>query len=152
MDKNFQESITLKAGQSTAFEIPFKGNPQPKVIWTFNDGELPKDKRLETQTIHNMTTMRLAKAKRPDAGNYKLTLENPRGKTSVDIKMIVLGINKVFNLNTVTQMHMDYNNMLNEYINDIYRKILVDITVQLHLIFYFKFVYSLLFKYHYKWN
>lgn len=81
----------MKAGQSTAFEIPFKGSPQPKVIWTFNDGELPKDKRLETDTIYNMTTMRLGKAKRSDGGNYRLTLENPAGKTSVDIKMIVLG-------------------------------------------------------------
>ena len=91
VDKQFEEVVTLKRGQSTAFEIPFKGNPQPSVKWTYNEGDLPDKKRMEVQTIHNMTTVRLAKVVRSDTGEYTLTLENPVGKATLTIKMNVLG-------------------------------------------------------------
>ncbi|KAK3083483.1 hypothetical protein FSP39_023775 [Pinctada imbricata] len=90
LDKSFEEEVTLKAGQSTAFEIPFKGNPQPKATWLFNDQALPKDKRIESETIYNMSTLRIAKVKRSDVGTYKLTLENSAGKVAVAIKLNVL--------------------------------------------------------------
>ena len=61
LDKQFEEVITFKRGQSTAFEIPFKGWPQPSVKWTYNEGELPDKKRMEVETIYKMTTVRLAK-------------------------------------------------------------------------------------------
>ena len=91
VDKQFEEVITLKRGQSTAFEIPFKGQPQPSVKWTYNDGELPDKKRMEVETIRNMTTVRLAKVVRSDTGEYTLTLENTVGKATLTIKMNVLG-------------------------------------------------------------
>ncbi|KAJ8319891.1 hypothetical protein KUTeg_001478 [Tegillarca granosa] len=90
LDKQFNEELTLNAGQSTAFEIPFKGNPQPKVVWTINNEDIPEDKRIEVETINNFTTMRLFKVKRSDQGDYTLTLENPAGKVSITIKLTVL--------------------------------------------------------------
>lgn len=92
LDKQFEEEVVLKAGQSMAFEIPFKGNPQPKVTWTYNDEPLPQEKRIESETIYNMTTLRLGKVKRSDTGNYTLTLENSAGKVSITIKLTVLGM------------------------------------------------------------
>lgn len=74
------------------FEIPFKGNPQPKVIWTFNDGELPDKKRMEVQTIRNMTTIRLGKVVRSDTGTFTLVLDNPVGKATISINLTVLGM------------------------------------------------------------
>lgn len=90
LDKQFEEEVVLKAGQSTAFEIPFKGNPQPKATWTYNNEPLPQEKRIESETIYNMTTLRLGKVKRSDTGNYTLTLDNSAGKVSITIKLTVL--------------------------------------------------------------
>lgn len=84
--------ITLKRGQSTAVEVPFKGNPQPTVTWSYNDNqELPDKKRMEVQTIRNMTTCRLGKVVRTDAGQYTLKLENNVGKATLTITLNVLG-------------------------------------------------------------
>lgn len=92
LDKQFEEEVVLKAGQSTAFEISFKGNPQPKATWTYNNEPLPQEKRIESETIYNMTTLRLGKVKRSDTGNYTLTLDNSAGKVSITIKLTVLGM------------------------------------------------------------
>ena len=104
VDKQFEEAVTLKRGQSTAFEIPFKGNPQPSVKWTYNEAELPDIKRMEVETIRNMTTVRLAKVIRTDTGEYTLTLENNVGKATLTIKLNVLGELSFFKLcsNTCT--------------------------------------------------
>ena len=84
--------ITLKRGQSTAIEVPFKGNPQPVVSWVFNgDKELPDKKRMEVQTIRNMTTCRIGKVVRTDAGEYTLKLSNNVGKATLNITLNVLG-------------------------------------------------------------
>ncbi|XP_046554801.1 titin-like [Haliotis rubra] len=89
-DKRFDETIILHTGQSTAWEVPFSGNPQPKCTWLYNGGSLPDKKRIEAETIDNMTTIRLAKVIRTDTGDYTLSLENPNGKATITIKLIVL--------------------------------------------------------------
>lgn len=92
LDKKFEEVITLKRGQSTAIEIPFKGNPQPVVSWNYDgDKELPDKKRMEVQTIRNMTTCRIGKVVRTDAGEYTMKLENNVGKATLTITLNVLG-------------------------------------------------------------
>ncbi|KAH9498303.1 hypothetical protein Btru_006488 [Bulinus truncatus] len=90
VDKKYQETVVLHAGQSTAFEIPFTGNPQPKVTWTFMDGPLPDAKRMEAETIYNMTTIRLGHVIRKDSGNYTVKLENTNGIAEITIKLLVL--------------------------------------------------------------
>ena len=91
-DSKYQEVVILNAGQSTAFEIPFTGNPQPKVTWTFKDGPLPDAKRMESETIYNMTTVRLGRVVRSDRGNYTVKLENKNGTAEITINLLVLGI------------------------------------------------------------
>jgi hypothetical protein len=91
VDKKYDETIYLNAGQSTAFEVPFTGNPQPKVVWTFNDGDLPDKKRMEAETIYNMTTIRMSHVQRQDTGSYMVTLANDNGKATITIKLVVLG-------------------------------------------------------------
>lgn len=91
LDKKYDETIYLYAGQSTAFEVPFTGNPQPIVTWTFNEGDLPDKIRMETETIYNMTTIRMSHVKRTDTGSYTVTLSNDNGKAVISIKLVVLG-------------------------------------------------------------
>ena len=89
--KDMEDQLILKAGQSTAIELPFSGNPPPKVKWSYNDGPLPDVRRTKEDTGKDMTTLTLAKVIRKDAGRYKVTLENDHGKAAFSIKVIVLG-------------------------------------------------------------
>ena len=91
VDKKYDETIYLNAGQSSAFEVPFTGNPQPKVSWMFKGGDLPDKKRMEAETIYNMTTIRMSHVQRSDTGDYTVTLANDNGKATITIKLVVLG-------------------------------------------------------------
>jgi Immunoglobulin I-set domain len=86
-----KDTLTLNAGASIPLEIPFTANPQPKVTWTYNGGNLPDAKRFKTQTITCMTSITMAKVVVKDAGDYTVTLENENGKASFTTKLIVLG-------------------------------------------------------------
>lgn len=86
---DLSDTLRLKTGSSSAVEVPFAGNPQPKVTWTYNDKPL-SNKRIKTETIVNMTSMTLAKVIRNDSGPFKVTLENEHGQCSFTINLIVL--------------------------------------------------------------
>ena len=88
---DMEETMTLKAGQSTAIEIPCSGYPQPKVTWQYNKTKLPDVKRIREETIIGMTSLTLAKVIRTDSGSYTVTLENEFGQASFTVKLIVLG-------------------------------------------------------------
>ena len=85
------DEVILNAGQSTAIEVPFTGNPQPEVKWTFNGGKFTDARRIKSETIFNMTSMTMAKAQRGDAGKYEVALSNPHGSSKCTITVIVLG-------------------------------------------------------------
>ena len=57
-------------------EVPFTGNPQPKVSWRFNDENLPEQTRVTVETIYNMTALTIGRARRSDTGTYSVALEN----------------------------------------------------------------------------
>ena len=86
-----KDTITLNLGASTAIEVPFTANPQPKVTWTYNGGSLPDAKRFKSQTITCMTSMTMSKVILTDAGDYKVALENENGQATFSVKLIVLG-------------------------------------------------------------
>ena len=89
--EDMEDQLILKAGQSTAIELPFSGNPPPKVKWTYNDGPLPDRRRTKDETSKTMTSLTLAKVIRKDAGRYRVSLENEHGKANFAIKVIVIG-------------------------------------------------------------
>ena len=84
------EELILNAGQSTAIEVPFTGNPQPKITWTFNGGKYTDSRRIKDETIFNMTSLTMAKVIRKDGGKYNVAMENPYGNANVTINVIVL--------------------------------------------------------------
>ena len=81
----------MKAGSSAVIEIPFTASPQPTVTWKYKGGKLPDARRFKEDTIWGMTSMCMSKLAKSDAGEYNITLENPHGKISLNIKLIVLG-------------------------------------------------------------
>ena len=88
--EKYDEVITLKAGTSKVIEVPFTGHPQPKVTWTC-EGSPIKEKRIETETIVNMSCLRLKGAKREDKGCYTVTMESEFGSCTRNYTVIVLG-------------------------------------------------------------
>ena len=91
MDTKFKDGMTMKANTSAIIEVPFTGSPQPSVTWNYNGGPLPDIRRTFSETIYNMTALTINRAKLSDAGDYRLTLENNNGKTSITIKVKVIG-------------------------------------------------------------
>ena len=89
--ENLKDRLVLKAGSSAAIEVPFTGSPQPEVTWKYKGGKLPDARRFKVDTIIGMTSMTLAKVVRSDSGKYSLTLENPHGKASYNVEVVVLG-------------------------------------------------------------
>ena len=80
----------LKVGSAHVFELPFTGNPQPKVTWSFNDNPI-KNERFAEETIRNMTTLRMKSIQMSDAGNYTITLTSLLGISSLTIALKVIG-------------------------------------------------------------
>jgi len=91
-DHAYKDKIILKAGQSTAIEIPFAGSPQPSAEWKYKGGKLPDARRFKVDTVANMTSMTLAKVVRSDGGKYTVNLANEHGKATVQIEVVVLGL------------------------------------------------------------
>lgn len=90
--KKYDDVVVIKAGQSTAFEIPVEGYPQPKVVWQFKGEPLPKAKRYETETQSGMTSLRVKQAVREDRGVFTVSVTNEVCEVSADITLEVLDV------------------------------------------------------------
>ena len=90
-EHTYKEKIILKAGQSTAIEIPFVGSPQPSVEWKYKNGKLPDSKRFKVDTVSGLTSMTMAKVIRSDTGKYSVQLANEHGNATFEIDVTVLG-------------------------------------------------------------
>ena len=90
ISKKLEEVVVIKVGQSTMFEIPFTGHPQPSISWLFKGEELPKSKRLDVETKPTSTSLKLRNAERGDRGTYSVTAKNEVCEVSADITLDVL--------------------------------------------------------------
>lgn len=82
----------MKAGTSSALEIPMSGYPMPEVTWSYKNGRLPDSRRFETESIIGMTTMRMLKVIRSDSGNYTCHIKNEHGEATLNIKLVVTDV------------------------------------------------------------
>lgn len=67
------------------------GRPIPKSKWTKNSQALPADDNLSLSQKPEMCKLQIQKARRSDAGEYDLELENASGKINVPITIKVIG-------------------------------------------------------------
>lgn len=63
----------------------------PKSKWTKNKADLPKEDNFQFSQKPELCKMIIKKAKRSDAGEYELELENEAGKASCPITLKVIG-------------------------------------------------------------
>ena len=89
INEKLAETVVVKAGSATVFEIPFVGYPKPEVMWFFNEKDLPKNKRLQVDTVSRLTCLRLKHIEKGDSGIYTVLVKNSVGEISADIKLVV---------------------------------------------------------------
>jgi len=66
-------------------------HPVPTSKWSKNKISLGKDDNVTTSQSPEMCKIQIQKAKRSDAGEYELELENASGKIAVPITIKVIG-------------------------------------------------------------
>uniref|UniRef100_A0A1I7XRB2 non-specific serine/threonine protein kinase n=1 Tax=Heterorhabditis bacteriophora TaxID=37862 RepID=A0A1I7XRB2_HETBA len=88
------KTLTIKVGQDIEFDVPVRGEPPPKKVWTFNEKEIDSSKVKVSITITDedyRTHFVLKGASRSHAGKYQLTATNNSGTDSHAVDVIVLG-------------------------------------------------------------
>ena len=94
----------FQAGESRAIELQFTASPQPRVTWKKNGETLIETRRLKVDSIYNMTSLVLGHAEKGDAGTYSLTLNNPHGTATLNVKVTVLGESFITTISLCTSM------------------------------------------------
>lgn len=82
--------ITVKAGSVAIFEVPFTAYPTPEVSWKHGKNDLPKEKRIQEETISCVSTLRIKECRLEDAGEYIVVLTNDHGELSTTYRLTVL--------------------------------------------------------------
>lgn len=77
---------------SIVFVFVLLGHPVPTSKWTKNKANLPTDDNISMSQKPDMCKLQITKAKRSDAGEYEIELENSSGKISVPITIKVIGL------------------------------------------------------------
>ncbi len=85
-----EEDVTLKVKATHEMDLKFSGWPKPKVTWTLN-GKKITEKRIQEDTSYGSTCLKLKDAKRPDSGDYKVTVVNDLGSIEKAIHVTVIG-------------------------------------------------------------
>lgn len=104
-----QDSLTLKEGESVIMELPYTASPAPKVTWEFNGQTLVPGRRITVDVIRNMTSACIGRVETSDAGTYTVTVENPYGKMTHNIRVKVFGESDVFFRHFIYCRKLKYN-------------------------------------------
>ena len=81
----------MRAGSSTAVDVIFTAHPQPEVELVFDDGDVRDATRTRATKKQNTASVMLENVERADTGEYKLTLKNQCGTSTLALNVIVLG-------------------------------------------------------------
>lgn len=90
--KNLQKKI-IRSGQMLRMDADVKGEPAPKVTWTYNNETLKTgslENRLKIENEDYKTTFIFQKMKRADKGTYTVSARNDSGVDTVDVEVEVL--------------------------------------------------------------
>lgn len=92
IDRTNLNNVVLKVGRSHKFEVDIRGEPPPKVVWTFaDDFTLKNDDHIKIDNRDYHSDIYLNKLTRKHSGKYTITATNTSGKDSVQVDVTVLG-------------------------------------------------------------
>jgi len=91
LNSDFSDNIVVKRGQPIEMGLSYRGYPDPKASWSFNDESLQASNRVRIETTKNSrANLTITKTTRLDSGKYVLTLENECGRDTCTINVKVL--------------------------------------------------------------
>uniref|UniRef100_A0AC34GPF1 Twitchin n=1 Tax=Panagrolaimus sp. ES5 TaxID=591445 RepID=A0AC34GPF1_9BILA len=91
LDLSDLKDITVRAGETITFSIPYTGgNPKPTVDVLNGTLQIFEDDRTKIEVADNKITFTTTNAKRTDAGPYKVVVQNRFGKDVGKLKVKVL--------------------------------------------------------------
>uniref|UniRef100_A0A3Q2R3F5 Titin n=1 Tax=Fundulus heteroclitus TaxID=8078 RepID=A0A3Q2R3F5_FUNHE len=83
--------LAVRVGQNIHIELPFKGKPRPAISWLKDNLPLKESDKIRFRTTDNKTAVTVRGAKKENAGQYTLVLDNRVVKNYFDINVITLG-------------------------------------------------------------
>lgn len=88
--------LRVRAGQPISFNVNVEGEPNPKIVWQVNGASLTSSERtkIDNSKEHN-TKLNTEDSVRGDSGTYKIIATNEHGTDEAEVKVVVLGKDKV---------------------------------------------------------
>lgn len=83
--------LAVRVGQNIHIELPFKGKPRPAISWLKDNLPLKESDKIRFRTTDNKTAVTVRGAKKENAGQYTLVLDNRVIKNYFDINVTTLG-------------------------------------------------------------
>lgn len=89
LDASVKEKIVVHAGATIRIIAYVSGKPAPQISWCRDDGEVPKEAKVETTGISNSLVIK--NCKRQHQGIYTLSAKNEGGERKKAVIVEVLG-------------------------------------------------------------
>lgn len=89
LDASVKEKIVVHAGATIRIIAYVSGKPAPQISWCRDDGEVPKEAKVETTGISNSLVIK--NCKRQHQGIYTLSAKNEGGERRKAVIVEVLG-------------------------------------------------------------
>lgn len=90
IDRKALKSITVKAGQIVAFEVPVEGEPPPTCTWFKGPQELKHGGRFKIENPDYNTKFQMRQTERGDTGTYRIKAVNENGSDEATVQVTVV--------------------------------------------------------------
>lgn len=90
IDRRNLRPVTIKAGQSVAYDVDVEGEPPPRKFWLLNGQPVEMTERTVVEFQDYKTKLAVKKASRLESGTYTIVAENDSGRDEAKVEVIVL--------------------------------------------------------------
>lgn len=96
--KSTQKMYKVNKTDDVEVTVKFAASPKPSDEWTVNGNVVQKSNRISTTINDESATLTIKKIEDDDVGEYTLRLSNTYGETSINIKVIIVGVYLITNI------------------------------------------------------
>lgn len=89
VSKKYEDGLIFEDGDQIRLRVDFTGRPQPEVTWFHENEPVSAGERVEIDTSHESTVLKVAQATRSDRGEYSVKLQSGLGEDSVSFLVTI---------------------------------------------------------------